>query len=300
MTTRTGPTLACSRSPIRREDYARSRLRRAATLGGFLLIALPSAGRGQQDDPTASGRGTASVPGPTAPAGAPPRLTSGQVVLDGRPVESVWGQAWVVPEWYQLTPNEGEPPSETTEVRIYYDDQAVYVAAWLHGRDPSAIVDRYSERDAYHRSDQDGIGIVLDGDRDPRTGYGFIVTPSGGRTDVAVVDERSVSWNIDWNAFWDAESVLGQDGWTAEMRIPFSSLRFEPDENGAVRLGIIVWRYLARNDEFSVFPSIPNNWQNSAYKARNTLNKSVPGTLDLRGGSSRAERNDRGGGRWSR
>ena len=50
------------------------------------------------------------------------------------------------------------------------------------------------------------------------------------------------------------------------MRIPFSSLRFEPDADGDVRMGLIVWRYVARNGEFDVFPAIPNNWRNSTYK----------------------------------
>ena len=197
----------------------------------------------------------------------PPRLQQGRVVLDGRADEPVWKGAWTVPDLHQLTPNEGELPSELTAVRIFYDDEAMYVAAQVQESDASAVVDRYFERDAYHRSDQDGIGIILDTDGDPRTGYGFIVTPSGGRTDIAVRDNLGTpSWNTDWNAFWEAESIRDEEGWSVEMRIPFSSLRFEPDADGDVRMGLIVWRYVARNGEFDVFPAIPNNWRNSAYK----------------------------------
>jgi hypothetical protein len=195
-----------------------------------------------------------------------PRVDRAEVVLDGRLDEAAWRDAPALILSHQLQPNEGESPTEGTEVRVFYDEEALYIGARLNERDPSRITDRTLERNSFHRFDQDGFGVVLDTNGDQRTAFGFIVTPSGARTDVAVFDEARVGWNTDWNAFWDAVSRRDDGGWTVEMRIPFSSLRFEPDADGAVRMGLILWRYLARNDEFAVFPEIPNNWGNSAYK----------------------------------
>jgi len=211
--------------------------------------------------------GAAPALAQSGPSGHDPLLIPGaEVVLDGRLDDPVWRTVPPISLDHQLRPNEGRPPSQRTEVRIFYDEDALYVGARIHEDDPSRIVDRSLERNSYHRFEQDGFGIVLDTNRDERTAFGFIVTPSGARTDMAVVDEARVLWNTDWNAFWDAATARDDQGWTVEMRIPFSSLRFEPDRDGAVRMGIILWRYLARNDEMSVFPRIPNNWADAAYK----------------------------------
>jgi hypothetical protein len=188
------------------------------------------------------------------------------LVLDGRLDEPLWDEVPQVALDHQLRPDEGRPPSERTQVRIFYDGDAVYLGVRLHERDPGRITRRTLERNSFHRFDQDGFAVILDTNRDERTAFGFIVSPSGTRTDVAVFDEARVSWNTDWNAFWDAASVADEEGWTLEMRIPFSSLRFEPGPDGEVTMGLILWRYLARNDEFSTFPAVANQWGNSAYK----------------------------------
>jgi hypothetical protein len=195
-----------------------------------------------------------------------PFVEGSSIVLDGRLDDPVWDQVPVIRLDHQLRPNEGHPPSEDSEVRIYYDSEALYVGARLRERRRGRGVARTLERNSFHRFDQDGFAIILDTNRDERTAFGFIVNPEGARTDIAVFDEARVSWNTDWNAFWDAETHRHEEGWTVELRIPFSSLRFEPDEAGEVQMGLILWRYLARSDEFAVFPRIPNQWGNSAYK----------------------------------
>lgn len=195
-----------------------------------------------------------------------PRLLSAPPVLDGRLDEAVWRTGNAILLAHQLQPNEGHPPSEVSEVRIFYDRSAIWVGARLRERDPSRIVTRAVERNSFHRHDQDGFALILDTNGDQRTAFGFIVTPSGARTDIAVFDEARVGWNSDWNAFWEAATSVDDEGWSVEMRIPFSSLRFEPAADGSVAMGMILWRYLARNDEFAVFPAIPNQWGNSAYK----------------------------------
>jgi hypothetical protein len=196
----------------------------------------------------------------------PPRHNGSAVQIDGRLDEDAWASAWSVRLTHQLQPDEGMPPSQETEVLVFYDDSALYLAARVHETEPDRVTERTLERNSFHRQDQDGIGLILDTNGDGRTAFGFIVGPSGVRTDLAVVDEARVSWNTDWNAFWDAASVRHSEGWTTEIRIPFSSLRFEPDAAGEVQMGMILWRYLARSDEFVVFPEVPNDWGNTPYK----------------------------------
>lgn len=195
-----------------------------------------------------------------------PRVDAAAISVDGRLDEAVWSSAPPLELGHQLRPREGAPPSETTQVRVFYDREALYIGARLQERDPERIVQRALERNSFHRYDQDGFAVILDTNRDARTAFGFIVGAGGARTDLAVFDEANVSWNTDWNAFWDAATAVDGEGWTVEMRIPFSSLRFDTDDDGTVRMGMILWRYLARNDEFTTFPAIPNRWGNSAYK----------------------------------
>ncbi len=195
----------------------------------------------------------------------PPSVERAEVTLDGSLGEPEWADAWTITEFHQLSPREGEPPGRPTEARIFYDREALYVGIRVR-EDPAEIVERELERNAFHRSDQDGVAVVLDTNGDGRTAYGFVVTPSGARTDMAVSDERFVTWNEDWDAFWDAETARDEAGWTAEFRIPFSSLRFEPGPGGDVTMGLTVWRYRARSNEYIVFPRIPNDWSNAQYK----------------------------------
>jgi hypothetical protein len=129
------------------------------------------------------------------------------------------------------------------------------------------VVTRSLERDSYS-PDQDAIAIILDTLNDNWTAFGFIVTSAGVRTDIAIYEDAetgSTPWNTDWNAFWDAATLRNPDGWSAEIRIPFSSLRYKT-KKGHAEMGLILWRYIAKTVEYDVFPAIPNNWNMSAYK----------------------------------
>lgn len=208
----------------------------------------------------------------------PTRADRPEINVDGRIDEPAWSSAWTLPALTQVVPDEGGSPTETTELRMIYDGQAVYLAGHLREKDLAAIVDRDFGRDGFDRTSQDGLALILDTDADPRTGYGFIVTPSGGRTDIAISERQGDPiWNLDWNAFWTASTAKTADGWDVEMRIPFSSLRFETDAAGRVTMGILVWRYRARTGEFDAYPRVPNNWHNSAYKVARAASTSFTG-----------------------
>ncbi len=191
-----------------------------------------------------------------------PRLT-GPIHLDGRSDEPAWE---AVPP-LSLTVYEpvfGADPSERTEIRIAYDDQYLYVAGRLYDdsgdvRANSLYRDRYSGDDVF--------AVILDTFNDNENALWFFTTPAGVRFDMAVSNDAEFGGgnpfggviNPSWNTFWDAATVQTDAGWFAEMRIPYSSLGFQ-DQDGAVTMGLITYRYIARKNERHIFPPIPPNW----------------------------------------
>lgn len=206
----------------------------------------------------------------TESSGAPlkiPYTESRGIQIDGKLEEQVWNHLPAINRWYQLAPYEGETTSEKTEVRIFHDGKAVYFGVRLYTKDTSTVMSRRLERDSF-TPDEDAVAVILDTLNDKRTGFGFIVTAAGVRTDIAIFEDAEMGdapWNKDWNAFWDASTHLDSEGWNAEIRIPFSSLRFK-SRDGEAEMGMILWRYIAHNVEYDIFPAIPNNWNLSAYK----------------------------------
>ena len=107
----------------------------------------------------------------------------------------------------------------------------------------------------------DQFGIILDTFNDKENGLYFFTTSTGVRLDAAISNDATGTppFNISWNTFWDAAGTQNEDGWFAEMRIPFSSLRFQ-DRDGTVTLGLLAYRWIARKNEIAVFPAIPPKW----------------------------------------
>jgi hypothetical protein len=199
-------------------------------------------------------------------------VPNADIRINGKLEESVWRNISPITDWFQQVPNEGEIPSERTEMWLFYDQDAIYLGARLHTKNMATLVTRSLERDS-HNMDQDAIAIILDTLNDKRTAFGFIVSSEGVRTDIAIYDDAETGntpWNKDWNAFWDASTSQDLTGWTAEIRIPFSSLRYKTKDSCA-GMGLILWRYIAQNVEYDVFPAIPNRWNLSAYKPSQAL-----------------------------
>ncbi len=206
-----------------------------------------------------------------APPFAPQKFEKIELRLDGVIDDDIWAQSTPITNWYRLKPDEGAAPSQKTIMRLAYDRDAVYLAAEVFENNADAVLTRSLERDSYS-NDQDGVCILLDAYNDNRTAVGFIVTPAGVRTDVTVANdaEGGRGYDEEWDAFWDAAVAKNDDGWSAEIRIPFTSLRFVT-RNNSVEMGLILWRYYARNSEYNVFPEIPNTWQASAFKPSQAL-----------------------------
>ncbi|MEW5900317.1 MAG: DUF5916 domain-containing protein [Acidobacteriota bacterium] len=188
---------------------------------------------------------------------------SGPITFDGLSDEEAWQSVRPLP-MIMMMPNFGFPPSERTEVLLGFDDSYLWVAARLYDKEPGRIQAPSKKRD-YMEPNADFFGVIFDTFNDKENGLGFSTTPSGLRWDGAVYNDAvpllpmEEPINLSWNTFWDVEVVTNDQGWFVEMRIPFSSLRFQ-EKDGRVVMGLLVWRWIARKNEQVVFPSIYPKW----------------------------------------
>jgi hypothetical protein len=189
-----------------------------------------------------------------------PRL-DGPVQLDGWSDEAAWETVSPLPVQMYM-PTWGAEPSERTEVRVAYDDDFVYVSGRLYYNDPDKIRASTRRRDNTS-SVNDMFLIALDTFDDNESGLMFLTTPSGTRSDVALANdmegEQSTFFKTSWNTFWETASARDERGWFVEMRIPLRSLRFQ-ERNGRVKMGLIVWRWIAHKQEAILYPAISNQW----------------------------------------
>ncbi len=171
--------------------------------------------------------------------------------------------AWEGKESFQMlmrTPNFGNEPSEKTEILMGYDDDYIYIAGRLYDSEPSKIQSTSFKRDGGWNWSTDHLGVIFDTFNDNENAVLFVTTPVGTRTDYSIKNDGEGPpdqyANPSWNTFWDVAAVSSGDGWFAEMRIPFSSLRFE-EKDGQTVMGFIAYRLIPRKFESSNFPFIP-------------------------------------------
>jgi hypothetical protein len=149
------------------------------------------------------------------------------IQLDGRLDEPAWKSAAPIGNLVQVLPREGEAPRERTEVRVLVDSNALYFGIISYDSDPSSIIATQLTRDANLDVD-DSITIVLDPFLDYRNGFFFTVNPAGARADGQISNNAEYT-TLDWDGIWDASARITDEGWTAEIVIPFRTLRFKPD-----------------------------------------------------------------------
>jgi hypothetical protein len=163
--------------------------------------------------------------------------------IDGRLDDPVWAAAAPVGGFFQRDPDEGKPATEETLVRVAYDDHALYVAAELRDRDPRGVVRQLSRRDA--QVDADALLVYLDPHNDHLTGAQFGVSAAGVQRDALIYNDNFV--DATWDAVWESAVAVGPDGWTVELRIPLSQLRFPKADR--YTWGINVQRVIQRRNE---------------------------------------------------
>lgn len=205
--------------------------------------------------PLCFGGGASSAQAGNAPQGAVPTLQASRtqipIVIDGRLDEEPWRQTPVASGFRQRDPNEGQPATDRTEIHVVYDDGALYVGARMHDGEPARIVRRLSRRDA--EADADSITVYVDPRHDHLTGASFTVSAAGSRGDAIVYND---SWTDDsWDAVWESAVSVDDQGWTAEIRIPFSQLRFAADDRHT--WGLNLSRFIRRKNESDWWELVP-------------------------------------------
>jgi len=221
-----------------RGEPARGRL-------AVLLIAVPGA--------LLLGPAPARPQSPHGEPGARVERASTPISVDGRLDEEAWRQAPVAGGFLQRDPNQGEPATEATELRLLFDDGALYVGARLHDREPAQIVRQLSRRDVV--AEADSFSIFLDPHHDHLTGVELQVSAAGVQRDAVIYDDNFE--DDSWDAVWESAVTLDAEGWTVEMRIPFSQLRFPAASRQT--WGVNARRVVQRKHESSWLALVPKN-----------------------------------------
>lgn len=218
----------------------------AGVVAGALMPAVASA-QGQAESPAEVRLTHAEAPRLTAT-----RL-EGRLALDGVLDEAEWQLATPATQFTQTDPIDGAVPTERTEVYLLWDEDAIYVGARMWDT-TGEIRSRLGRRDSYV-SDSDWFYIMLDSHHDHLNAYQFSVNPAGVKR-----DERTsggMRGDLSWDAVWDVATSIDDDGWTAELRIPFSQLRFSSDAEQT--WGVQLSRRISRNSEVMVLSYTPQN-----------------------------------------
>jgi hypothetical protein len=199
----------------------------------------------------ASGSPGARATGPAPPAAAVATAipTGAEAIkVDGELIEETWTRAVPITEFVQREPHEGAAPSHQTEVRVLYDQTAIYVAVRALDPHPEKVVGHLTRRD--EGSPSDWVRVMIDSYHDRRTAYEFSVNAAGVKQDQYWYADTN---NDDsWDAVWDVAVVRNDQGWRAEFKIPFSQLRFNPAS--AQPFGFAVVRTVAHLNETMTWP----------------------------------------------
>mgnify|MGYP000849583683 FL=1 len=178
------------------------------------------------------------------------KLTNQTINFDGKLDEPIWLQEPIT-GFTQKDPNEGNPASEETKVWVVYDDTYIYVGAKLKDSEPDKIDANLGRKDSYF--DSDWFMFFVDPYNDKNTGYFFEVNAGGTLVDGVLFNDSWDDWS--WDGIWQAKTSIDSDGWSVEMRIPFSQLRFNASDN--MSWGVNFSRSIQRNKERSYFVMVP-------------------------------------------
>ena len=166
------------------------------------------------------------------------RLDGHDVRVDGRLDDTAWQAAPAARGFKIWDPDRGQPASEETVFKVAYDENAIYFGVACLEKDASKIQAALSRRDNFTNSDV--VAIYIDPYHDHTTGYAFKVNPLGVQLDTYIYNNGDT--DDDWNAVWEAETSRDANGWYAEIRIPYSAIRYRSGDT--MTWGLNVWRYM--------------------------------------------------------
>jgi len=182
---------------------------------------------------------------------------TGDVIrIDGIINEEAWESAAIASDFITYSPNFGKPATKPTEVRVLYDDHAMYIAARLYD-DPDKISKQFTKRDVIGTHNVDYFTVFLDTYDDDQNAYQFLVTSRNVQSDSRVSSTSSgfaLLGDVSWDAVWESQVNYDELGWTVEIRIPFFSLRFS--NQSEQKWGIQFGRYIRRETEISYWSPV--------------------------------------------
>lgn len=174
--------------------------------------------------------------------------------LDGSLDDEVWSHAITIDDFLQRAPREGALPTERTAVYIYYTSSCIYIGLKAFDSQPSKISASTMKRDDLSITENDQFVVVIDSYNSNRNGYWFSTNPLGARVDAQFFDEGEI-WEDNWNGIWNCKSAITPEGWSSEIEIPFSTLRYENKDE--VIMGMNFFRRIIRTNEQIFSPLIP-------------------------------------------
>ena len=183
--------------------------------------------------------------------------TSEEIKVDGVLDEAVWQSVQPIRQLYQITPDQGEPATEQSEVRILYDDKKLYFGFIFFDSEMDKIVANDMRRDSSGLRSNDYGFLLLDTYNDRRNAVFFRFTPVGGMEDTAVSNSGG-SLNGSWDIVWECRCKINDDNWTVEIAIPFSQLRFE--QSKVMNWGLNFGREIARKREIAAWNEAPKTY----------------------------------------
>ncbi|MFN0180787.1 MAG: DUF5916 domain-containing protein [Gemmatimonadales bacterium] len=217
-------------------------------LFSIAVLALAATARAQTGPLDPPVRSASSADGEARAVRTPPSALK----LDGRLMEPAWQTARPITDFTQRDPDEGKPASEPTEVRVLYSNDALWIGVRASDSKAAEIAAVLARRDEWTPSDE--ITVMIDSYRDRRTAFSFTVNAAGVKRDAYLFDDTNRDDR--WDAVWDAKTSIDSAGWSAELRIPLSQLRFQAASRQT--FGFNVSRRINRLNETQYWRLIPS------------------------------------------
>lgn len=214
-------------------------------IAAVLLLAGACLAAGAQELVLANGTKTIHV-----------RKIQAHIKVDGKFDEPVWATIPPITDFVQKAPDLGQPVSERTEARIFYDDRAIYFAFKCFDREPKKIIHRYGAHDG--RTNSDSINIILDTFHDRRTGFFYSINSRGIQFDALLSDSGSngePELDPSWDGIWYSAASVEDWGWTVEVEIPFKSIRISNADHQV--WGLNMEREIVRKNETAAWQPVP-------------------------------------------
>jgi hypothetical protein len=209
--------------------------------------------------------------------------------IDGILDDEIWQSALILDQFTQQEPQEGQPASERTEVLILYDARNLYIGLRAFDSDPDGIIATEMRRDSARLLEEDSFQIIVDTFNDYRSGYMFVTNPLGARLEQQISEEgegfaRGLTSNInrDWNGVWHVSTHRDEQGWTAEIVIPTTTIRFQQAD--VQSWGINFMRNIRRKNEQVFWAPIPKGYSLTRVSLAGTLTglRTLDQGMDLR------------------